>query len=82
MNSREIKRVNARNITDREFFYGHKACPGCGASIAVRLALKVIGERSYSVLPAGCMAAVGFIFPQMAFSSNAVSYTHLRAHET
>lgn len=75
MNGREIKRVNARNITDREFFYGHKACPGCGASIAVRLALKVIGERSYSVLPAGCMAAVGFIFPQMAFSSNAIIST-------
>jgi pyruvate ferredoxin oxidoreductase beta subunit len=75
MNGKEIKRVNARNITDREFFYGHKACPGCGASIAVRLALKVIGERSYSVLPAGCMAAVGFIFPQMAFSSNAIIST-------
>ncbi|MBA7621711.1 Pyruvate synthase subunit PorB [subsurface metagenome] len=72
MQSKEIKRINARNITDREFFYGHKACAGCGASLAVRLALKVIGERSFSVLPAGCMAAVGFIYPQMAFSSNAI----------
>jgi len=52
MHAKEIKRVTIRNITDREFFYGHKACPGCGASLAVRLALKAIGERSYSVLPA------------------------------
>jgi len=75
MNVKDVKRVNARNITDREFFYGHKACPGCGGSIAVRLALKVVGERSYSVLPAGCMSAVAFIFPQMAFSSNAIIST-------
>ena len=66
------KKINAKNITDKEYFYGHKACAGCGGSVAVRLALKVLGERSYSVLPAGCMAAVGFIYPQMAFNSNAV----------
>ena len=28
--------VNARTITDEEFFYGHKACPGCGGALAVR----------------------------------------------
>ena len=26
--------VNARTITDEEFFYGHKACPGCGGALA------------------------------------------------
>ena len=31
--------VNARTITDEEFFYGHKACPGCGGALAVRQAL-------------------------------------------
>ncbi len=66
------QRVNARNITDDEYFYGHKACAGCGGSVAVRLALKVLGRRTYSVLPAGCMAAVGFIYPQMAFATNAM----------
>jgi len=74
-NNKTIKRINAITITDREFFYGHKACGGCGGSLAVRLALKVIGERSFSVLPAGCMSAVGFIFPQMAFTSNAIIST-------
>jgi len=72
MSNTATKRVNAKNITDKEFFYGHKACAGCGGSLAVRLALKVLGERTYSVLPAGCMSAVGFIYPQMAFNSNAI----------
>lgn len=66
------KKITPKNITDKEYFYGHKACAGCGGSLAVRLALKVLGEQSYSVLPAGCMSAVGFIYPQMAFNSNAV----------
>jgi pyruvate ferredoxin oxidoreductase beta subunit len=72
MADNQIKRVTVRNMSDREYFYGHKACPGCGGSLAVRLALKVIGENSCSVLPAGCMAAVGFIYPQMAFTTNAI----------
>jgi pyruvate ferredoxin oxidoreductase beta subunit len=59
-------------MTDNEYFYGHKACAGCGGSIAVRLALKVLGERTYSVLPANCMSAVSFIYPQMAFATNAM----------
>ena len=53
-------------------FYGHKACAGCGGSLAVRIALKVLGERSIAVLPAGCMSAVGFNFPQLCFGNNAI----------
>jgi len=71
----DIPRVTPKNITEQEFFYGHKACAGCGGSVAVRLALKVLGERTYSALPAGCMAAVGFIFPQMAFANNSIITT-------
>ena len=67
--------VTARNITEEEYFVGHKACAGCGGSIAVRLALKVLGPDTFSVLPAGCMAAVGFIYPQMAFTRNAMIST-------
>ena len=69
------EKITMKNIPEDEFFYGHKACPGCGGSLAVRLALKVIGGRSYTVLPAGCMAAVGFVYPQMAFTSNAILST-------
>jgi pyruvate ferredoxin oxidoreductase beta subunit len=67
--------VNANTITEREFFYGHKACAGCGGSIAVRLILKVLGERTFTVVPAGCMAAVGFIYPQLCFTNNAIIST-------
>lgn len=67
--------INARTITDNEFFYGHKACAGCGGSIAVRLILKVLGERTFTAIPAGCMSAVGFIYPQMCFSNNAIIST-------
>lgn len=66
---------NARTITDREFFYGHKACAGCGGSIAVRLALKVLGERTIAVIPAGCISAVGFMYPQLCFANNALIST-------
>lgn len=69
------KRITARNISDDELFYGHKACSGCGGSLAVRMALKVLGPRAISVLPAGCMSAVGFNFPQLAFGNNSIIST-------
>jgi len=69
------EKLNSKNITNNEFFYGHKACAGCGGSLAVRMALKVLGERTFIVLPAGCMSAVGFIYPQLCFSNNAIIST-------
>lgn len=67
--------VNAKTLNEDEFFYGHKACAGCGGSLAVRIALKVLGKRSIAVLPAGCMSAVGFNFPQLCFGNNAIIST-------
>ena len=67
--------LNARTLNEEEFFYGHKACAGCGGSLAVRIALKVLGERSVAVLSAGCMSAVGFNFPQLCFGNNAIIST-------
>lgn len=69
------EKITAKNITDNELFYGHKACAGCGGSLAVRMALKVLGERTFTVIPAGCMSAVGFNFPQLCFSNNAIIST-------
>jgi len=62
-------------MTEEEFFYGHKACAGCGGSLAVRIALKVLGKKAVAVLPAGCMSAVGFNFPQLCFKNNAIIST-------
>lgn len=64
--------MNAKTIPDHELFFGHKACAGCGGSLAVRLALKVIGPRVFTVVPAGCMGAVGFTYPVMPFFVNAL----------
>jgi pyruvate ferredoxin oxidoreductase beta subunit len=67
--------VNTRELSKNEYFFGHKACAGCGGSLAVRIALKVLGDRAVAVLPAGCMSAVGFNFPQLAFANNAIIST-------
>ena len=67
--------VNVKTISDDELFYGHKACAGCGGSLAVRIALKILGRRSVAVLPAGCMSAVGFNFPRLSFANNAIIST-------
>jgi pyruvate ferredoxin oxidoreductase beta subunit len=67
--------VNAKTLSEDEYFYGHKACAGCGGSLAVRIALKVLGDRSIAVLPAGCMSAVGFNFPQLCVGNNAMIST-------
>jgi len=68
-------KLNAKTLREDEFFYGHKACAGCGGSLAVRIALKVLGEKVIAVLPAGCMSAVGFNFPHLCFANNAIIST-------
>ena len=67
--------IKAKDLCTEEFFYGHKACAGCGGSLAVRNALKVLGKNAVAVLPAGCMSAVGFNFPQLCFGNNAIIST-------
>jgi len=65
-------KMNVKMLPDDELFFGHKACAGCGGSLAVRLALKVIGRRCFSVIPANCMSAVGFLYPVMPYYVNAL----------
>ncbi len=64
-----------KGLSESEYFFGHKACAGCGGSLAVRIALKALGDRAVAVLPAGCMSAVGFNFPQLCFANNAMIST-------
>lgn len=67
--------VTVKNISNDELFFGHKACGGCGGALAVRGALKVLGRRSVAVVPAGCMSAVAFNYPQLCFANNAIIST-------
>ena len=64
--------LNASNLNEQEYFYGHKACAGCGGSLAVRMALKVLGDNSFAAVPACCMSAVAFNYPQLCFGNNAI----------
>jgi len=51
-------------IPDQEFMYaGHLACPGCGASLGMRHALKALGEKTMVVVPACCWSIIAGPFP-------------------
>lgn len=60
--------IKVRDLTDKEYLYGHKACPGCGLGIVGRLATKVLGERTVIALPASCMSTVTTQYPQMNYT--------------
>jgi pyruvate/2-oxoacid:ferredoxin oxidoreductase beta subunit len=42
---------------------GHTACQGCGASSAMRMALKALGDQTVVVLPACCWSIIAGPFP-------------------
>ena len=51
-------------IPERELMYsGHVACPGCGAAIAMRLALKALGDNVIVVIVASCWSIIAGPFP-------------------
>ena len=45
---------------------GHVGCPGCGATIAMRFALKALGEKTMVVIPACCWGVLAGPYPQTA----------------
>ena len=55
------------DIPEREIMCsGHLACPGCGATMSMRLALKVLGPRTVLCIPACCWAVIDGPFPYSA----------------
>ncbi|MGB9863176.1 MAG: 3-methyl-2-oxobutanoate dehydrogenase subunit beta [Candidatus Saccharicenans sp.] len=42
---------------------GHLACQGCGAALAMRLALKALGQKTVVCIPACCWAVIDGPFP-------------------
>lgn len=58
------RRIPEKKFGDTELVHtGHSACPGCGAALAMRLALKALGKRTVVVVPASCWSNVGGAFP-------------------
>lgn len=69
------ERVTLKSLTDEDFFVnGHTACPGCGAAMLARIAMKVLGPNTVVYLPANCMLVFSSTYPQNAFR---VPYHHV-----
>ena len=67
---------------------GHLACPGCGAVIGMRIALKALGENTVVVIPACCLGVLNGPYPfsavkvpvlNVAFATAAISGASIRA---
>ncbi len=55
-------------ISDKEFLApGHRACAGCGATIGVRLALKVLGKNTVAISATGCLEVITTPYPETAW---------------
>jgi pyruvate/2-oxoacid:ferredoxin oxidoreductase beta subunit len=56
--------IARQNYETRELMTaGHFACPGCGATMAMRMALKALGPNTAVVIPACCWAVIPGPFP-------------------
>ena len=56
--------VMTRPVLQRELMSpGNLACPGCGASLAMRYALNALGPRTMVIMPAGCWSTFVGIYP-------------------
>jgi pyruvate ferredoxin oxidoreductase beta subunit len=55
-------------LSDKEFLApGHRACAGCGATIGVRLALKVLGENTVAISATGCLEVITTPYPETSW---------------
>jgi pyruvate/2-oxoacid:ferredoxin oxidoreductase beta subunit len=51
-------------LPEEELMYsGCLSCPGCGAALAIRYALKALGDRTIVVIPASCSSIIVGPFP-------------------
>ncbi|MFQ5485033.1 MAG: thiamine pyrophosphate-dependent enzyme [Desulfobacterales bacterium] len=54
----------SKDIPDIDYLYpGHVACPGCGAAIAMKFALKALGKKTVVVIPASCWGVISGAYP-------------------
>ena len=57
-----------KGIDEKEYLApGHRACAGCGATIAVRLAFKAVGENTLAVAAPGCLEVITTPYPETAW---------------
>lgn len=61
------------------FTAGHTACPGCGAALFVRNAMKVFGKNTVIYTPANCLLVFGGTYPYISWK---VPYHHVAFENT
>lgn len=62
MISQAMKKYNDVELLEA----GHNGCPGCGMTVSLRMALKVLGPDIVLVVPASCLSAVNGKYPVSA----------------
>lgn len=85
---REKKRMRL-SLPEEEFMHsGHRGCQGCGATLAMRYALKALGKKTALCIPACCWSVIDGPFPyscldvpiyHCAFETAAVSASGVKA---
>jgi len=61
--------LTLKDLPEKELLLkGNAACAGCGAELATRWILKVLGENIALVSPAGCVSVFQGMFPSSAFN--------------
>ena len=53
-----LRQVNFDLPPDEVLAPGHVGCPGCGAALAMRIALKALGRKTVLVIPACCCSVI------------------------
>jgi pyruvate/2-oxoacid:ferredoxin oxidoreductase beta subunit len=63
--SGDVEIMAQLKVTDQDYFIpGHLGCPGCGAAIAMKFALKALGEKTIVVMAASCASIIAGPYPQ------------------
>jgi pyruvate ferredoxin oxidoreductase beta subunit len=56
--------ITLPSLPDTEYFEsGHTACAGCGPAIAVKQAMKILGDKNIVYAPACCLLVFGATYP-------------------
>jgi len=57
------------DLPQKDYMYsGHVGCPGCGATVAMKFALRALEEKTIMVIPACCWAIIAGAHPQTALN--------------
>ncbi len=72
--------MKLKEMPDEELFTrGHTACAGCGAAIAARNLIKVLGKDTVAVTPACCLLIFSATYPLVAWK---IPYHHVAFENT